>query len=377
MTTIRVLIVDDAVLMRKRMTAIVESDPDLSLAGVAPNGQIAVSKLKHTTADVVLLDFDLPDMSLPKTVCEMRKLRNNLPIIIYGTMSGGRELSVVDALSCGVTDYISRSPGLGPNDEQGQRFHDEVISAIKLHGGKLSDFATRKGQPPAPARLVATPGSARHVGPVPGAALTPFPDHPQRIDIVAIGVSTGGPIALAVVFKALPATLRVPIVIVQHMPALMTKFLAERLSAESPIKVAEGVTGGELKPGHAWLAPGDYHMIVCQNGIAKEIRLHQQAPVNSCRPAVDVLFESVAETYGPHALAVVLTGMGQDGLRGCQRIREAGGTVFAQDEATSVVWGMPGFVAKAGLAHKVLPVDQIAREIADAVLLRRQGQPSP
>jgi two-component system chemotaxis response regulator CheB len=150
---------------------------------------------------------------------------------------------------------------------------------------------------------------------------------------------------------------------VQHMPPMFTRLLAERLSAEFPIRVQEGGLGSLLQPGQAWIAPGGHHMIVARDGPQVRTHLHQEPPENSCRPAVDVLFRSVAQTFGSNALAVVLTGMGQDGLRGCEAIREAGGQVLAQDEATSVVWGMPGSVVNAGLADRVLPVSLIGEEL--------------
>src|SRR5205807_10149726 len=159
------------------------------------------------------------------------------------------------------------------------------------------------------------------------------------------------------------ADFAVPIVIVQHMPAVFTKHLADRLASKAAIGVREGVAGGLVEPGQAWVAPGDYHMAVTRSGANVCVKLHQEPEENSCRPAVDVLFRSAAQIYGAGVLAVVLTGMGKDGLRGCQCVREAGGTVLAQDEASSVVWGMPGFVAKAGLAHEVLPLTQMGTEI--------------
>ena len=193
--------------------------------------------------------------------------------------------------------------------------------------------------------------------------------------MVAIGTSTGGPNALAEVFAGFPANFSVPIVLVQHMPPMFTRLLAERLTAQSRVKVEEGRSGGVLRPGHVWIAPGDYHMIVVRNAGQVRILIHQDPPENSCRPAVDVLFRSVAQTFGPNALAVILTGMGQDGFRGCEAIREAGGQVLAQDEATSVVWGMPGFVARAGIADRVLPLAMIAPEVVRRVQVGR-GEPS-
>jgi two-component system chemotaxis response regulator CheB len=185
----------------------------------------------------------------------------------------------------------------------------------------------------------------------------------RRIDVVAIGASTGGPNALADIFSRLPADFPVPIVVVQHMPPMFTRLLADRLSAQFPIRVHEGTSGAVLEPGHAWIAPGDYHMIVVRDTGQVRLLLHQDPPENSCRPAVDVLLRSVAKTFGPHVLAAILTGMGQDGLRGCEAVHAAGGQVLAQDEATSVVWGMPGYVARAGLADRVLPLNLVADEI--------------
>jgi two-component system chemotaxis response regulator CheB len=185
--------------------------------------------------------------------------------------------------------------------------------------------------------------------------------------VVAIGVSTGGPNALAAILPQFPADFPVPIVIVQHMPPLFTQSLAQRLTVKCNIPVAEGFEGATLQAGQAWIAPGDYHMIVERSDHTVRLRTHQEPPVNSCRPAVDVLFRSVAQTYGGATLAVVLTGMGQDGFRGCECIQKAGGQILVQDQASSVVWGMPGFVAKAGLADKVLPLEQIATEIMRAV----------
>jgi two-component system chemotaxis response regulator CheB len=197
-----------------------------------------------------------------------------------------------------------------------------------------------------------------------GFARTPPPTAlAGRIDILAVGASTGGPNALAEVFGALPADFPVPIVIVQHMPPVFTKLFADRLSASCRLPFREVHDGDLLLPGHAYVAPGDYHMRVVSDGRVKRLALDHGAQENSCRPAVDVLFRSVAEHFGSKSLAVVMTGMGQDGLRGCERIHERGGQVIVQNEATSVVWGMPGFVARAGIADAVLPLVELAPEV--------------
>jgi two-component system chemotaxis response regulator CheB len=194
---------------------------------------------------------------------------------------------------------------------------------------------------------------------------------PSRIELVAIGASTGGPNALAAVLPALPADFPVPIVIVQHMPPVFTRSMADRLNAQAAIGVSEATAGEPLQAGHAYVAPGDFHMTLGRDAVGAKLRLHQGPPENSCRPAVDVLFRSVAESFGGRVLAVILTGMGKDGLNGCQNLRDAGAQILAQDEATSVVWGMPGFVARSGLADQVLPLDRMASEITRRARLGR------
>jgi len=194
---------------------------------------------------------------------------------------------------------------------------------------------------------------------------------PERIDVVGIGVSTGGPNALAVVLSRLARDFPVPIVVVQHMPPVFTRLLAERLSDSTPLRVREASPGGVLAPGTVWLARGDYHLVVARDDKRLQVSLSQGPRENSCRPSVDVLFHSLADVFGARTLAVVLTGMGRDGLRGCQEIRDAGGQVIVQDEATSVVWGMPGFVANAGLAQAVLPLQEVAGEIERRAWTRR------
>ncbi len=223
---------------------------------------------------------------------------------------------------------------------------------------------------PAPAR-VATPTVPT---PVPaGAAAAPASNRPRPqpgvIDIVAIGVSTGGPNALGQVLPRLKG-LSVPVVIVQHMPPMFTKLLAEQLSNATGIPVMEGAAGMVVEPGKIYIAPGDYHMMVKREGTHTKVELNQGAPENSCRPAVDVLFRSVAQVYGNRALAVVLTGMGSDGEKGSLVLRDAGSQIIAQDQATSVVWGMPGAVARAGLADQVLALGEIGNAITSKVSRR-------
>jgi two-component system chemotaxis response regulator CheB len=195
-----------------------------------------------------------------------------------------------------------------------------------------------------------------------------------RIDIVAIGASTGGPDALIDLISKLPPDLPVPIVIVQHMPPMFTRLLAERIHGGGNLRVREGSAGQRIRGGQVWIAPGGCHMAVIREAQGAVLTLTDDPPENSCRPAVDVLFRSVAQAYGANALAVVLTGMGADGTRGARAIRDAGGEVFVQDHASSVVWGMPGNVVAAGLADRVCSLDRMPSDIAERLLFGRSGE---
>jgi len=196
--------------------------------------------------------------------------------------------------------------------------------------------------------------------------------HQERVDIVGIGVSTGGPNALSLLFSGLKVCFPVPILLVQHMPPMFTRSLAQRLDQLSEIHVLEAEDEMVVKAGYAYIAPGNYHMGLKRADSQLKISLNQKAHENSCRPAVDVTFRDIAEYYGPSSLGVIMTGMGKDGLRGCEYIHEVGGQILAQDEETSTIWGMPGFVVKAGLAAKVLPLDNIAAEINRIVQIGRE-----
>jgi len=244
-----------------------------------------------------------------------------------------------------------------------QRVRDELIPKIK----SLCQVGSA-------ATLAARPIAASAA--LPRAAVVPVPAGTQattgEVEIVAIGVSTGGPNALAAILPHLPGDLRVPIVIVQHMPPMFTKFLAERLDRQAALTVVEATAGEVIRPGVVYVAPGNFHLVLDRRGGRTFTGLNQDAPENSCRPAVDVLFRSVAGIFGSRALGVILTGMGQDGLRGCEDLRRAGSPVFVQDEDTSIVWGMPGFVARAGLADRVIPLPAIASEITRRVAVRDQ-----
>ncbi len=348
MAKIRVLIVDDAVVFRRALTDELSADPAIEVVGTAANGRIALAKLPQVNPDLVILDVEMPELDGLGALRELRKTYPKLPVIMFSALTERGASATLDALAFGATDYFTKPSGTGGLEASLQIIRDELIPEIKALCNRVVGAPGVAATAPAASARPAQSGVVCHTPPV---------------EVVAIGTSTGGPNALAEVFGGLPADLPAPIVMVQHMPPMFTRLLAERLSAQFSVKVEEGHAGGSLRPGHAWIAPGDYHMTVCRDGGHVRIQVDQNPPVNSCRPAADVLFKSVAQAFGPAALAVVLTGMGQDGLRGCEAIKEAGGQVIVQDEPSSVVWGMPGFVARAGLASRILPLSLIAPEI--------------
>jgi two-component system chemotaxis response regulator CheB len=353
MPKIRVLVVDDAVVFRRLLAEELSSDPTLEVVGTAANGRIALARMPQVNPDIVILDVEMPEMDGLVTLAEIRKTYPHLPVIMFSALTERGASATLDALALGATDYFTKPENVGGIDASLQVIREQLIPEIKAICAGVRERT--QGHP---AVRAAAPTSS---------ASTQIPRRPSaqpgRVQVLAIGASTGGPNALTTIFRGLRADFPVPIVIVQHMPPMFTRLLAERLSAEFPIRVSEGESGSVLQPGQAWIAPGDHHMSVVRNGTKVRIQVEQGPPENSCRPAVDVLFRSVAQTFGPNSLAVILTGMGQDGLRGCEAIRETGGQILAQDEVTSVVWGMPGYVARAGLADRVLPLSLIADEI--------------
>lgn len=369
MPKIRVLIVDDAVLVRSRVSKVLSSDPDLEVVGVAANGRIALAKIPQVNPDAIVLDVEMPQMNGLETLAAIRQTYPLLPVIMFSTFTHSGATATLEALSLGANDYATKPSNLGSLEAVNQHIREELIPKIKLFGSQRSEGQGDKGTRGIQNDLTHHSPLATHqygrtaVRPY---ALAPrhSPLATERVDIVAIGVSTGGPNALAALLSEFPAEFPVPIAIVQHMPPMFTKLLAERLASKCQIRVDEAYAGALLEPGRAWIAPGNFHAIVERDGKVVRIGINQEPPENSCRPSVDVLFRSIAQVYGAKALAVVLTGMGQDGLRGCEYIREVGGQILVQDRASSVVWGMPSFVANAGLADRVVSLDQMAGEIS-------------
>lgn len=344
---IRVLIVDDAVMVRSRLSKILSADPEIEVVGVAATGRIALLKQAALKPDAIVLDVEMPDLDGLQTLSRLRQIDDRLPVIMFSSMTTRGATATLDALTLGASDYVTKPSQLGDVEAVTQYLQDTLIPKIKA-------LCQTTAPPPRPqSNQVKSQKSTLN----PSGTLRPM------AEIVAIGVSTGGPNALATLLSQLPADFPVPIAIVQHMPPVFTQLLADRLTAKCPLPVREAIAGTVLRPGTIWLAPGDYHLSVQQARLGVELALDRTPPQNSCRPSADVLLASVARVYGDRALGVILTGMGQDGLRGCQEIRDRDGQILVQDEASSVVWGMPGFVAKAGLADAVVPLDRMIPEI--------------
>jgi two-component system chemotaxis response regulator CheB len=353
----RILVADDSVVIRRMLTHLLSEENDLEVVGTAPDGRIALDKIPQTNPDILVLDVEMPNLNGLETLKIIRERHPLLPVIMFSSFTKLGAEPTIDALLLGARDYVEK-PSTGHLEESIRRVKDNLVPKIRALG------KSREGMVPGE-DLVAPPAFAPK---------KPKGRRPkvQRVDVVVIGVSTGGPTALADLFSQLPV-LPVPLLIVQHMPPFFTATLAQRLTDKSALNVREAGADEILAAGMVRLAPGDYHLAVrLANGLP-QIWTFQGPIVNSCRPSVDVLFQSAAAVYGENTLGVILTGMGQDGLKGCEQIVEQGGQVLAQDEATSVVWGMPGEVVRAGLADKVLPLGEMAPEILRRVAFEREN----
>ena len=359
---ISVLVVDDSVVIRRLISDALAEDPQIKVVGTAPNGRVALAKIEQLRPDLVTLDIEMPVLDGLSTLRELRKKDRLTPVVMFSTLTAAGAHATLDALAAGASDYVTKPSNVGSIGDSIRMVREELIPRIHA----LTERRLRRPgtAPTRPARTAGTVAPAR----VAPAAPVGTPTAPARtrkvrnevIDVIALGCSTGGPDALSQLLKALPDSLGVPVVVVQHMPPVFTKMFAERLDRTVPMRVVEAVADTPLQAGTVYIAPGDLHMEIARSGAMVVTRLHSGPPENFCRPAVDVLFRSVARVYGGNVLGVVLTGMGQDGKRGCEPLAAAGAEIVVQDEATSVVWGMPGAVANAGLADAVLPLLEIA-----------------
>ena len=342
---IKILVVDDSVVSRKFLSDLLAGQAGLEVVGTAVNGKLALAKVESLQPDLVLLDVEMPVMDGIETLKALKRTAPDIHVIMFSSHTRAGAAVTVEALTLGAADYVPKPADLFDADSARREVSGQLLPKINALFGIAQTAPT---PPPA-----APP-------PLPETRFTPGR---KSVDILAIGSSTGGPNALADIFAQLPGDLPVPIVVVQHMPATFTPMLAERLTRQSALQVSEATEGTRLSPGQAWIAPGGKHLVLNRRLGAVSAHLNLDPPENSCRPAVDVLFRSVAAAYRHQALAVVLTGMGEDGMRGAQELHRHGAPIIAQDQESSVVWGMAGSVVKAGVADAVLPLSAIAGEI--------------
>ena len=419
MSKTRVLVVDDSAVIRRAISDLLASDAEIEVVGHAANGALALQKIADLKPDVITLDVEMPVMDGLQTLREMKRSGFTAPVIMCSTLTERGAMATLDALSLGAACYVTKPSSSGTAAESIDSLRRELLPKVKALGGhhnrynregirkpslstqQSSATATvaptlrepREASPLAAPQLITQPRLAPQPRakqettpssknkaiplPLPRASQEPKADTPVRlaakskksskIEAVIIGVSTGGPNALAVLLPALPANLSVPVLVVQHMPPVFTKLVADRLDKQCTLTVREAVENETARAGTILIAPGDFHMTLEKNGAGTLVKLNQNAAVNFCRPAVDVMFQSAVAAYGGGLLAVVLTGMGSDGALGCEQVSAAGGQVIVQDAATSVVWGMPGAVAERGLAEAILPLEDIAKEIVRRV----------
>lgn len=357
---IQVMVVDDSAVVRGLETRMLEEDSNIRVVASVGNGQMALQSLDRHDIDVIVLDIEMPVMDGLTALPQLLKKKPDVKVIMASTLTLKNAEVSLKALQMGASEYISK-PTTSRELSGGADFRRELVDKVKALAGARRKALGRS------APTARTPDEERKPF---SSALTPRSSGPvtlrqasaDRPDIIAIGSSTGGPQALFTVFGDLrkmgwPSQ---PIIVTQHMPATFTTILAGHVERVAGVPAKEAQDGDVLKGGQIYIAPGDFHMVLESRGMEKVLRLNQDSPENFCRPAVDPMFRSVAKLYGRRALAVVLTGMGADGAKGGKVIVEAGGTVIAQDEASSVVWGMPGATAQSGVCAAVLPLTEIA-----------------
>ncbi len=424
MNEIRVLVVDDSAVVRRVIGDIIKSEPGMSLAGTAVDGADGLEKIKELKPDLVTLDLEMPVMGGLDVLSALRKQRSQVPVIVVSSLTLKGSAPTLEALARGASDYVSKPTSSGDPRTPRSDIRGELVPRILALGSRRGPVsrpstgstrpaptrpATRTGSGTRPTSSISpserlrqsrqerpsSGGSASGVSATEGRPRTgrdgreattrqakpvlPSQARSQRQPTtrarpailppkaVVIGSSTGGPAALEQVFSAIRTPLNVPMFIVQHIPAEFSAMLAKRLHAASAMTVVEAIAGQTPEPGTVYVAPGGRHMVLKKNKRRVIIELTDTPPVNSCRPAVDVLFQSSAEVYGANQLAVILTGMGQDGLDGCRTLFPLGVPIIAQDEETCVVWGMPRFVAEEGLADEIVPLPDVAGRIVARV----------
>jgi len=368
----RVLVVDDSCLYQRLLSDVINAHENLDVVGVAANGKVALEMVSSTRPDLITLDILMPEMDGIQTLIELRKSWPEVKTLMVSSLTSEGSDAALDALALGAGEYATKpASGGGIGTIRGDLTADVIPKIESLCGLQMHEFKAGKEHRTKPS-VQKAPQAAAKIG-----SLQSRPrqsdSRQNAVDLLAIGVSTGGPDALAKLLSTLPASIGVPVLIVQHMPAQFTTKLAKRLNMAGELNVVEAQMGDKLRAGTVYIAPGNFHMVVDRVGVDVVINLNQEEPEHSCRPSVDPLFRSVAKVYGARCLGLIMTGMGADGLNGCQALSSAGCPIIVQDKLTSVVWGMPKLVAMAGLALEQVPLD----ELSDAICRYIKGPVVP
>lgn len=367
---ISVLVVDDSALMRNLVSRMVEDTPGLVVADKAMNGRFALQKIPQVNPDIIVLDLEMPEMNGIEFLKERKKLGLKIPVIVLSSLAARGAEITMEALSLGASDFIQKPSGSVSHDITAVK--DSLMGMLLSYGGK---YRRMQGKAVAPLTELkpstASPVSAAPIKKPAGTAPPQQLRKPRKTEIVAIGISTGGPDALRHVFAKLDADLKVPIVVVQHMPAGFTKEFANSLSRVCPLEVKEAEDGDAVKPGRILIARGNQHMEVEKKSFNAVVRLSDTPQVSGHRPSVDVLFASVAIAYTSGALGVIMTGMGRDGANQLGTIYREGGITLGQDEASSVVYGMPRIAHEMGHVMEQVSLDNMARRICDIAAASR------
>jgi len=359
---ISVLIVDDSALIRNLVSRMFDDIQDIQVIGTAMNGRFALKKLETMNPDIIILDLEMPELNGIDFLKERKKRDIKIPVVILSSIAHKGARITIEALSLGASDFVLKPSGSASRDIY--KTKEQLVELIKIYGGKFKrEGASKDGganvaassmiQPSAPqaqARSATEPG-------------TPVKKSSLPIEIIAIGISTGGPNALRHLCPGIRGDLPVPILVVQHMPAGFTEEFAKSLDKISPLEIKEAEDGDIIKAGRILIAPGDKHLEILNKPLAKIVRLSENPEVNGHRPSADVLFSSVFQVYGGRSLAIIMTGMGRDGVKGIGAIYRAGGLTIAQDEASCIIFGMPRIAIDKGFIHKVVPLGKMAEMI--------------
>ena len=351
--TVRVLVVDDSGFFRRRVTQMLDADPRLEVVGTAADGREAIAKRRELNPNVITMDIEMPVMDGITAVRRIMAM-HPVPILMFSSLTHEGAQATFDALDAGALDYLPKNfDDISRNRDEATRILRSRVWTLGIRGLPAASRASAAG----PGRAAAAPARAA-------------PHAPARrgdYGVVAIGTSTGGPVALQEVLTKLPASFPLPILLIQHMPGTFTPAFARRLDQICAIQVREAADGVWLEPGTALLAPGGKQMVVEVRGERLRVAIRESTPEQNYRPCVDVTFSSLAKAARGKTLAVVLTGMGADGREGAKLLKEGGSTVWAQDENTSVIYGMPMAIARAGLADQILPLPEIGTRLVETV----------